>query len=73
MSTSRSAEKPYGSSLFNVSLCILLRAQVELWGFLTDRVSCLPDGNLAGKDVEVFPRLTVIPELGKKKKPKQTK
>lgn len=40
---------------------------MELWGFLTDRVSCLPDGNLAGKDVEVFPRLTVIPELEKKK------
>lgn len=36
------------------------------WEFLTHRVSCLPDRNLAGKDIEVFPRLTVIPELEKK-------
>jgi len=37
------------------------------WEFLTHRVSRLPDGNLAGKDIEVFPRLTVIPELQKNK------
>lgn len=59
--------------LYLMSLCAFFSEHKwSWWEFLTHRVSCLPDGNLAGKDIEVFPRLTVIPEL-KKKKNQQTK
>lgn len=58
--------------LYLMSLCAFFSEHKwNWWEFLTDRVSCLPDGNLAGKNIEVFPRLTVIPELEKKNKPRE--
>lgn len=58
--------------LYLMSLCAFLSEhQWNWWELLTHRVSRLPDGNLAGKDVEVFPRLTVIPELETKKQTKR--